>query len=168
MATSKVATNIRCMLPLPPSKDVRADDISKIIKLAPAPALKPHAILASEPFIRWDRTLWPGRLVDAYLRKAGIRPRELYEIDGVEPIAAMVDRGLGVSLLPDWRSPWPESPTLVRLPVPYGRSYARRIGLIWPRASLRLRLVQAFLDQAIAACAQSSSPKTLRSKRRTR
>ena len=103
-----------------------------VLMRAPARSRKPHAILASEPFIRWDRNLWPGRLVDAYLRKAGIRPRELYEINGIEPIAAMVDRGLGISLLPDWKSPWTQSPSLVRLPVPGGRSFGRRVGLIWP------------------------------------
>jgi DNA-binding transcriptional LysR family regulator len=123
-----------------------------VLTRTPAPSRKPHAILASEPFIRLDRNLWPGRLVDAYLRKVGIRPRELYEINGIEPIAAMVDRGLGVSLMPDWKSPWPDSTSLVRLPVPGGRSFARRVGLIWPRASLRLRLVRAFLEQATVAC----------------
>jgi DNA-binding transcriptional LysR family regulator len=139
-----------------------------LLTRAPAPSRKPHAILASEPFIRWDRNLWPGRLVDAYLRKAGIRPRELYEINGIEPIAAMVDRGLGVSLLPDWKSPWPESPSLVRLPVPDGRSFARRVGLIWPRTSLRLRLVRAFLEQATAACAQGPARRAVNSNARTR
>jgi DNA-binding transcriptional LysR family regulator len=139
-----------------------------LLTRAPAPTRKPHAILTSEPFIRWDRNLWPGRLVDAYLRKAGIRPRELYEINGIEPIAAMVDRGLGVSLLPDWKPPWPESPSLVRLPVPGGRSFARRVGLVWPRASLRLRLVRAFLEQAKAACAQGAEGRFVGSKSRIR
>ena len=39
----------------------------------------PHAILASEPFIRPRRTSWVGRLVDSYLRQAGIRPHERFE-----------------------------------------------------------------------------------------
>src|SRR5712671_6472021 len=48
-----------------------------LLTRAPAPSRKPHVILASEPFIRLDRNIWPGRRADAYLRKAGIRPREL-------------------------------------------------------------------------------------------
>ena len=136
-----------------------------VLTRAPARSRKPHAILASEPFIRLDRKLWPGRLVDDYLRKVGIRPRELFEIDQFDPIAAMVDRGLGVSLLPDWRSPWPQSPSLLKLPVPGGRSFARRIGLIWPRASLRLRLVKAFLEQAAAIRAQGIARTTVGAKR---
>ncbi len=128
-----------------------------VLTRAPARSRKPHAILASEPFIRLDRKLWPGRLVDDYLRKVGIRPRELFEIEKLEAIAVMVDRGLGVSLLPDWAPPWPEGLSLAKLPVPGGRSFARRIGLIWPRASLRLRLVKAFLEQAAAVRAQGTA-----------
>jgi DNA-binding transcriptional LysR family regulator len=121
-----------------------------VLTRAPAASRKPHVILANEPFIRLDRGTWEGRLIDAYLRKAGIRPREYLEIDGIEAIAVMVDRGLGVSLLPDWAPPWPAGLSLARLPVPE-RSFARRIGLVWARASLRLRLVHAFLEQAAAA-----------------
>ena len=128
-----------------------------VLTRAPAQSRKSHAILASEPFIRVDRKLWPGRLVDDYLRKVDIRPRELFEIEKLEAIAVMVDRGLGVSLLPDWAPPWPEGLSLAKLPVPGGRSFARRIGLIWPRASLRLRLVKAFLEQAAAVRAQGTA-----------
>src|SRR5712671_4461803 len=136
-----------------------------LLTRAPARSRKPHAILASEPFIRLDRKVWPGRLVDNYLRKVGIRPRELFEIDEFDPIAVMVDRGLGVSLLPDWAPPWPEGLSLAKLPVPGGLSFARRIGLIWPRASLRLRLVRAFLEQAAAVRAQGTARATVGPKR---
>jgi DNA-binding transcriptional LysR family regulator len=125
-----------------------------VLTRAPARSRESHAILASEPFIRLDRKTWGGRLVDDYLRKAGIRPRELFEIDQIGAIPVMVDRGLGVSLLPDLAPPWPEGLSLAKLPVPGARSFARRIGLIWLRASLRLPLVRAFLEQAAAACAQ--------------
>jgi DNA-binding transcriptional LysR family regulator len=136
-----------------------------VLTRAPARSRNPYAILKAEPFIRYDRKLWPGRLVDSYLRKVGIRPRELFEIDQFDPIAVMVDRGLGVSLVPDWSPPWPEGLSLAKLPVPGGRSFARRIGLIWPRASLRLRLVKAFLEQAAAVRAQGSARTTVGPKR---
>jgi DNA-binding transcriptional LysR family regulator len=120
-----------------------------VLTKAPAPSRRPHAILASEPFIRLDRKLWPGRLVDGYLRKARIVPRERFEINSFEAIAVMVDRGLGVSLLPEWSPPWPEGLSLAKLPVP-DLSFVNCIGLVWARGSLRLRLVRAFLDQAAA------------------
>jgi DNA-binding transcriptional LysR family regulator len=126
-----------------------------VLTRAPAVSRRPHTLLASEPFIRLDRNIWPGRLVDGYLRKHKIRPRERFEINDVAAIAVMVDRGLGVSLLPDFAPPWPEGLSLAKLPVP-DTSFARRIGLVWSRASLRLRLVRAFLDQAEAT--RMSSP----------
>src|SRR5206468_6302550 len=119
---------------------------------------KPHNILASEPFIRLDRNLWPGRLVDRYIRKVGIRPRELYEIDGGAAIAVMVDRGLGVSILPDWAPPWPGGLSIAKLPLPNADSFARRVGIVWARASRRLGLVQALLEQAEAARRDETGP----------
>ena len=135
-----------------------------LLTRAPPPSRKPHAILASEPFIRLDRKLWPGRLVDSYLRKVGIRPHEVFEIDGGAPIAVMVDRGLGVAILPDLAPPWPEGLSLAKLPLPDASSFARRIGVVWARASLRLRLVHAFLEQAAAA--QRPARKTANSRAR--
>jgi DNA-binding transcriptional LysR family regulator len=118
-----------------------------------------HAILASEPFFRLTRDSWTGRLVDLYLRKAGIKPLERIETGGVETITVMVDRGLGASLLPDWAPPWPEGLSLVKLPVP-DDSFTRRIGLIWARASLRLPLVHVLLEEA-AAAAWAQTPRRI-------
>jgi DNA-binding transcriptional LysR family regulator len=117
----------------------------------------PHKILAREPFIRLDRRVHAGGLIDAYLRKTRIRPKELFELDGLEAIAVMVDRGLGVSLLPDWAPPWPEGLTLRKLPLP-DRTFIRCTGLIWMRASLRSRLTQAFLSQAHLALSPPRQP----------
>jgi DNA-binding transcriptional LysR family regulator len=123
-----------------------------LIVLAPAamPMRDPHALLASEPFIRLDRRAWAGQLTDGYLRRAGIRPHERFEIDSYPAIATMVNEGLGVSLVHDWPRPWPEGLSLRvrRIPDP---AFARHVDLVWVRASLRLRLVRAFLEVATAA-----------------
>lgn len=124
-----------------------------------------HEVLAQEPFIRLDRTVFAGRLIDDYLRKAGIRPKDRYELDGLELIAVMVDRGLGVSLLPDWAPPWPEGLSLRKLPLP-DRSLVRRTGLLWSRASLRARLVRAFLEQAQLALCRRSALASVRNRKR--
>lgn len=110
----------------------------------------PHAILSNEPFIRLDRRVYAGQMIDAYLRKSGLRPRERFEMDGPEAIAVMVDRGLGVSILPDWAPPWPEGLRLRKIGLP-DRSFVRRIGLLWMRGSLRSGLIHAFLDEALSA-----------------
>jgi len=107
----------------------------------------PHVLLGREPFIRLHRSVYAGRLIDGYLRKHHIRPNELFELDGIEAIAVMVDRGLGISILPDWAPPWPEGLKLRKLALP-GQSLKRRVGLLWDRTSLRTGLIGAFLEQA--------------------
>ena len=115
----------------------------------------PHALLASEPLIRYDRTQWGGRLAEQYLQRAGIVPNERFELNALNAIAVMVDRGLGVSLVPDWARPWPEGLSVVSLPLPLP-SEPRRIGVVWSRASIRSRLVSAFLREAQAAMGVST------------
>src|SRR5450830_1198964 len=66
----------------------------------------PHELLRTQPFIRYDRTVWGGQLADRYLRDHGIRPHQRLEINGLMSIAVMIDHGLGVSLLPDWSALW--------------------------------------------------------------
>lgn len=121
-----------------------------LVLLAPARLARrdPHALLASEPLIRYDRTQWGGQQAEQYLRRARITPHERCEINALSAIAVMVDRGLGVSLVPDWIRPWPEGLDLVRIPLPLPAP-PRRVGMIWSRASVRLRLVEAFRQEAM-------------------
>jgi DNA-binding transcriptional LysR family regulator len=153
---------------IPKVCDWRALREEPLIVLTPASARvrDPNVILASEPFIRPDRKSWAGQLADGYLRRAGIRPRERFELDSIEAIATMVDRGLGVSLVHDWAPPWPEGLSLRKLPVP-DPSFSRHIDLIWTRASPRLRLVKAFLEVAVTALApgRAAAPERKRGNR---
>lgn len=107
----------------------------------------PHDLLATEPFIRYDRNQWGGHQADRYLRLVGIVPQERFEMNALNAIAVMVDRGLGVSLVPDWARPWPEGLNLIKLllPEPFD---PRRIGVLWSRSTIRIRLVKAFLREA--------------------
>lgn len=105
-------------------------------------------LLETEPFIRFDRSLWSGQRVDAYLRQMRLTPHERLELDSMEAIAVLVNQGLGVSILPDWEGPWPEGLQLVRLPLPEPAP-SRELGLLWPRNSPRARLVEAIRQQAV-------------------
>ena len=107
----------------------------------------PHELLATEPLIRYDRTQWGGHHADQYLRAVGIRPHERFELNALNAIAVMVDRGLGVSLVPDWARPWPEGLRLVKLSLPHPFE-PNRVGIIWSRSTIRLRLVKAFILEA--------------------
>lgn len=103
----------------------------------------PLALLASEPFIRYDRSMWGGRMADTWLREHQIQPQERIEIDALNAIATFVHQGLGVSLVPDWTPPWPEGLELVRIPLPPPVP-VRRMGLVWsegPKAALARSLL---------------------------
>ena len=121
----------------------------------------PHEILAQQPFIRLTRNVYAGQLIDNYLRKVAIRPKEIFEIDGFELIAMLVDRGLGVTLLPDWPPPWPEGLSLRKLPLP-DRSFQRRIGILWNRSSLRLKLIEALVESAQTTIKKKGASAALR------
>ncbi len=109
----------------------------------------PHELLATEPLIRYDRNQWGGRQADEYLREAGITPKERFELNALNAIAVMVDRGLGVSLVPNWAKPWPEGLKLARIPLP-NACVPRRIGMVWSRSTVRIRLVTVLLQESQA------------------
>jgi DNA-binding transcriptional LysR family regulator len=114
-----------------------------------------HALLREEPLIRYNRHLGGGKQADAYLRKAGIVPRERFELSSLPAIAMLVDRGLGVSLAPDASVPWWRGLRVAKLPLP-DQPYRRRFGIIWPRASVRTRLIDALVGQARNAVTRST------------
>jgi DNA-binding transcriptional LysR family regulator len=122
-----------------------------LVLLAPArlAGADPHALLRSSPLIRYDRRLGGGKQADRYLRAAGIVPQERFELSSLLAIAMMVDRGLGVSLVPDIVSPLLSGQKLARIALPQP-SAARRFGILWLRASPRQRLIQGLVDSAAA------------------
>ncbi|VVD59297.1 LysR family transcriptional regulator [Pandoraea iniqua] len=117
-----------------------------IVVLAPSYLANddPHALLRREPFIRYDRSLGGGKQADQYLRAAKIVPNELFELNSLMAIAMMVDRRLGVSLVPDIVSPLTSGLNIVRLPLP-APVERRRFGLLWHRASPRARLIKGLM-----------------------
>lgn len=129
-----------------------------LVLLAPASASvrDPHRMLRTEPFIRIERTTWAGHLIDGYLRRAGIQPRERFELSGIDLIAVLVDRGLGVSLMHDSGLFWLEGLSIAKIPLPHN-PFARRIGLLWSRASTRLRMVHTFCEEAATVFARGNA-----------
>ena len=118
-----------------------------LILLAPASmaAMPMHELLRNQPFIRYDRNNWGGRLADRYLRAHDIEPRERFELDALDAIAVLVDRRLGVSLVPDWAAPWPEGLSIAKIALP-GDAPARRLGLLWAKMSSQSRPIAALLQ----------------------
>ncbi|MEX3955621.1 LysR family transcriptional regulator [Trinickia sp. EG282A] len=108
---------------------------------------EPHELLRREPFIRYDRSLGGGKQADQYLRAAKIVPHELFELNSLMAIAMMVDRGLGVSLVPDIISPLTAGLAIARMVLP-SKTEPRRFGVLWHRASPRARLINGLLECA--------------------
>lgn len=102
----------------------------------------PLAILQTRPVIVYDRNQWGGRLAWNWLKQTGIALRTDYELDALDAIAVMVDRGLGVAVVPDWCEPRPAGLHLQTLhlpdPVP-----SRVIGLLRGQGGPKARLVGA-------------------------
>jgi DNA-binding transcriptional LysR family regulator len=110
-----------------------------------------HHLLRTQPFIKYDRRIWGGRLADRYLRERNIHPRVRLEIDGLMTIASFVSNGLGISLLPNWGPMWGRNLSLTRIPLP-GVVPMRRIGLLRTVRGSREKFVDEFLGHAISVC----------------
>ena len=107
----------------------------------------PHELLRTQPLIRYDRNLGGGQMVDRYLRAAHIAPQERFELSSLVAIAMMVDRGLGVALVPDTALNLPDGQSVVRLPLPES-TQSRRFGVMWLRSSARLALIHKVVESA--------------------
>jgi len=103
-----------------------------------------HLALTQQPFIRYDRNQWGGQIVDRYLRRHAISVREWAELDALDAIAALVDRGLGVALVPDWAPPWPEGLRLQKHRMEEGE--LRNMGVLWANSGPRIAAIRAFVE----------------------
>jgi len=140
----------------------------RVLFLEPFVLLAPHKLrhqrwqdlLESEPFIRYDRGSFGGRLVDQFLRRSRLTVRETIELDELQAIAQLVRLGVGVALLP----------MSAALTIPRGvaaldlgdATFFREIGLV-ERPSDRRQPAAALLAQQIteaAAQIKSSNKKS--------
>ena len=123
-----------------------------LILLAPRhlAGLTPFELLRSQPLIRYDRSLGGGQMIERYLRANQITvQRERFELSSLVAISMMVDRGLGVAVVPDTALDWPDGHNVVRLALP-GQTESRRFGTLWLRSSPRLARIRRLVD-----CAQA-------------
>ncbi len=118
-----------------------------------APETLPEApvssIIGASRFIRYDRNQWGGQIVERYLRQNRLRVREWLELDALDSIAALVSRGLGVSIVPDWSPPWPEGLRLRKTTLP--GSDARKVGVLWRNTGTRIAATRAFVETCDAS-----------------
>src|SRR5690606_35499370 len=121
----------------------------------------PLDLLRHAPLIRYDRQLAGGSLAERYLQAQGIQPQARMELNSIMAIALLVQRGLGVGLVPDIGAGL-TSPDLCKLPVPPVSSLGggpllppRELGMLWRTQSPRGQWVQTLLQCARGVMADS-------------
>ena len=118
--------------------------------------MTPFELLRTQPLIRYDRSLGGGQMIERYLRANQIAvPRERFELSSLVAISMMVDRGLGVAVVPDTALEWPDGHNVVRLALP-GQTESRRFGTLWLRSSPRLARIHRLFDCAQAVVRERS------------
>ncbi|WP_333983565.1 LysR substrate-binding domain-containing protein [Ectopseudomonas khazarica] len=60
----------------------------------------PRRLLQEQPFIRFDRRAWAGRIIERELRRQRLRVQTSMELDSHTAIIQMVASGLGVAIMP--------------------------------------------------------------------
>lgn len=86
------------------SKDLHYETLRQepFVLIAPQylPNEDPITLLRNNPFIRYDRTSFGGRLVTQFLREHRLEPNQVLEVDEIDAIVKMVENNLGVALVP--------------------------------------------------------------------
>lgn len=140
------AVIVRPQFPIPKSTGWLTLRQEPLVLIAPADMVidDPHEVIQQQRFIRYDRNQWGGQIVARYLRQHGLKVREWLELDALDAIAALVNRGLGVGIVPDWAPPWPEGLNLQKMVLPDGE--IRQTGVLWSRSGPRIAAVRALVE----------------------
>ncbi|WP_299962598.1 LysR family transcriptional regulator [uncultured Roseobacter sp.] len=112
----------------------------------------PFELLASAPFIRFNRDAVVGYMIESWLQKKGIRVNEVMELDGLEAISSMVFANLGVAIAPRRAVQSTHPLPLKRLSLGPDAP-VRRLGLAFPEETAR-RPVLGKLHQLCRDCVE--------------
>lgn len=100
-------------------------------------------LLREQPFVRYDRTSFGGRLVTQFFKEQRLQPRQVLELDELDAIAQMVEKGLGIALVP-LAGLWLERPHRVRVIELGELTFYRELVLIERQAQRRQPLQALF------------------------
>jgi len=95
-----------------------------------------RSLIEEQPFIRYERASFGGRMVERFLRQKGIAVKDTIEIDEISGLISMVSKELGVALVPMVEANLPLPPTVRWISLGESTFY-REVGLLQrkPRAS---------------------------------
>jgi len=86
-------------------------------------------LLESQPFLRYDRTSFGGRLVTRFLRDNKLSVQDAIELDEIAGLMKLVSEGLGVALVPMMEAHLPLPPELRAISLG-DKTFYREIGML--------------------------------------
>lgn len=101
-------------------------------------------LLATVPFIRYNRHSTGGQLVDRYLKRHRLWVREGMELDEPAVILQMVAEGLGCAIIPAALVPLRHTVQVEQVPMP-GQPLHREIGVLVRQTALKREPVAALI-----------------------
>ena len=106
----------------------------------------PQRILRSHGFLRFDRRVRTGQVVEQALEKAGLMVNEYLELNSIETIVALVREKVGVAVLPLLiRGNWLNDPLLRVIPISSPPAL-RTVGMVQRASDDRKALMREIVD----------------------
>ncbi|BCF94288.1 MULTISPECIES: LysR substrate-binding domain-containing protein [Paraburkholderia] len=106
----------------------------------------PQRILRSHGFLRFDRRVRTGQVVEQALEKAGLMVNEYLELNSIETIVALVREKVGVAVLPLLiRGNWLNDPLLRVIPIASPPTL-RTVGMVQRASDDRKALMREIVD----------------------
>jgi len=148
-----IAVMIRPPFALPVDLEWKSLAREPYVMLAPSHAEGDwRSLLETQPFIRYDRASFGGRLVDQFLRLLRAGVRDMIELDELQMILQLVAQGLGVALVPrsHFMAPWPAQVRVLELGE---HTFYREIGMVERPRHARQTLASRLAEHISAAMA---------------
>ena len=127
-----------------------------------------RTLLQTQPFLRYDRASFGGRMVEGFLRRERLAVHDAIEIDEIAGLIHLASKGLGVALVPLVEAHLPLPPRL-RVISLGGSTFYREIGLLQRKPRLNPPIVAQFAQCLREAAEEPTSaenmPEALRKKR---
>lgn len=95
------------------------------------------------PFIRFNRKAGVGRIIDRFLTSKALRPDDFMELDSIEAILAMVERAIGIAIVPE--RPLEAYRQRVAMRPLDDPEANRNVSLVYPASSEKMSLLEAVL-----------------------
>ncbi|WP_298917161.1 LysR family transcriptional regulator [uncultured Roseobacter sp.] len=115
----------------------------------------PFELIATHPFIRFNREAVVGHMIESWLQNKNIRVNEAMELDGLEAISSMVYANLGVAIAPK-RSVLPNNPLPLKRLSLGDDAPIRRLGLLYPRDTAHGRVLSELHSVCLRAVAKGA------------